>query len=406
MQSSWRLRHRVKRVVVLAHLWLGLTLGFLWALQGFTGAALVFHRDLDRAAFAPTAGASRSLDELLEEAGRAMRAQPESIGLYYPDGSILGVTFPEPRKGKRTVLVDAASGTVLGMRQRTPTSLADGNLWRWVYNLHHALLLGERGEWLLGASGIVLVITAISGVYLAWPRRGQWRAAFAARRWRSRLQKLFGWHRAVGLAAAIAVILLAVSGAIMDFGKPLRAWAEDHAGYHPPYKPKPGSLPGRLVGAERARVLALARFPDAAFTSVTLPSKRNPVYQVRLRRPGEWRKWSGTSLVVLDAGSGRILAAYDAANAPIANQIIDGAFAVHSGEIAALAGRILTAAAGLSLPLLYLTGFWAWLRKRRVRLARTAIPASVDHEFDRDQLRVCRNSGSCLCESSISKGAL
>lgn len=406
MNLSWRLRHRVKRVAVLAHLWLGLTLGLVWAVQGLTGAALVFHRDLDRAAFVPTEGASRSLDELVDAASRTVQAQPESIGLYYPDGSILGVTFPDPRKGKRTVLVDAASGTVLGMRQRTPTSLADGNLWRWVYNLHHALLLGERGEWLLGGSGIVLVMMAISGVYLAWPRRGQWRAAFAARRWRSRLQKLFGWHRAVGLAAAVALMLPAVSGAIMDFGKPLHAWAEAHAGYRPPYKPKPGVLPGGLIGAERARVLAIARFPDAAFTSVTLPSERSPVYQVRLRRPGEWRKWSGTSLVVLDAGSGRILAAYDAANAPIANQIIDGAFAVHNGEIAALLGRILTAAAGLSLPLLYLTGFWAWLRKRRVRLARTAIPASIDHQFDRDQLRVCRNSGSCLCESSISKGAL
>lgn len=406
MQLSWRLGHSVRRVAVLAHLWLGLTLGLVWALQGLTGAALVFHRDLDRAGFTPTAGASRSLDELVEAASRTIHSRPESVGLYYPDGTILGVTFPDPRQGKRTVLVDAASGAVVGMRQRTPASPAGGNLWRWVYNLHHGLLLGERGEWLLGASGIVLVITAISGVYLAWPRRGQWRTAFAARRWRSRLQKLFGWHRVVGLVAASALILLAVSGATMDFGKPLRTWAEDHAGYRPPYKPKPGVLPGGLIGAERARVMALARFPDAAFTSVTLPSERSPVYQVRLRQPGEWRKWSGTSLVTLDPGSGRILAAYDAANAPIANRIIDGAFAVHSGEIAALPGRILTVAAGLSLPLLYLTGLWAWLRKRRARLARTAISASVSHQFDRDQLRVCRNSGSCLRESSISKGAL
>lgn len=406
MQSSWRLRHRVQRVVGLAHLWIGLTLGLVWALQGLTGAALVFHRALDRAVFVPTAGAPRSLDELVEAASRTIHSRPESVGLYYPDGTILGVTFPDPRKGKHTVLVDAASGTVVGMRQRAPASPADGNLWRWVYNLHHGLLLGERGEWLLGVSGIVLVFTAISGVYLAWPARGQWRTAFAARRWRSRLQKLFGWHRTVGLVAASALILLAVSGSAMDFGKPLRDWAEDRAGYRLPYKPKPGALPGRLIGAERARELAQARFPEAAFTAVSLPSERSPVYQVRLRQPGEWRKWSGTSLVTLDPGNGRILAAYDAANAPIANQIIDGAFAVHSGEIAALPGRILTVAAGLSLPLLYLTGLWAWLRKRRAQLPRAAISASVAHQFDQDQLRVCRNSGSCLRESSKSKGAL
>lgn len=357
----------IRRTVALLHLWLGLSVGAVWALQGLTGAMLVFYRDLDRAGLAVTSGASRPLDELVAAAARGQTARSEAIGLYYPDGSILGVTFADAVQGKRTVLVEATSGRILGVRDRTPTRPIKGNFWRWVYNIHHSLLLGERGEWLLGASGLVLLTMAGSGLWLGWPRRGQWRAAFSARRWRTRVQKLFGWHRAMGLAATIALVLLAASGAMMDFGKPLRVWAERHAGYQPPFKPEPGALPQRTVGADRALAQAISVLPAASLTSISLPTPDSPVYLVRLRTPGEWRTWSGASIAVVDAANGGILATYDAAQGPLANRILDSAFPVHSGEVAGLAARVLVMLAGLSLPVLYLTGLWAWLRRRRAR---------------------------------------
>ncbi|PKB13280.1 putative iron-regulated membrane protein [Novosphingobium kunmingense] len=364
MNRPRRASPHIKRLIAVWHLWLGVSLGGLWALQGLTGAMLVFHRDLDRAGLAAVSGPPRPLDELVAVAARAMDGEPESIGHYYPDGSILGVTFGDAATDRRTVLIEAASGRILGLRERSPVSPAGGNFWRWVYHVHHSLLLGERGEWLLGLSGLLLLTMAGSGAWLGWPRRGQWRAAYSAGRWRTRVQKLFGWHRAIGLAAALALMLLAASGAMMDFGKPLRAWAERHAGYQPPYRPRPGALPERTIGADRALALALTALPDAALTSIGLPTPKSPVYLVRLRRPAERRTWSGTSLVVVDAGSGRILAAYDAASGPLANRILDSAFPVHSGEVASLPGRILVFLTGLSLPVLYLTGLWAWLRRR------------------------------------------
>ncbi|HEY6870504.1 MAG TPA: PepSY-associated TM helix domain-containing protein [Novosphingobium sp.] len=346
------------------HLWLGWVLGGVWALQGLTGAILVFHRDLDRAGLHATSGPARSLDDLVATAARAQGGRPIAIGLYYPEPSVLGVTFDRPAQGKRTVLVDAATGRPLGLRERSPASPTGENIWRWVYNVHHSLLLGQRGEWLLGASGLLLLTMAGSGVWLGWPRAGQWRAAFAARRWRTRLQKAFGWHRAVGLCAATALALSAVSGAIMDFGKPLRLWAERHAGYVSPYKPEPGPVPLRPIGADRALALATRALPAASLTSISLPTPASPVYLVRLRHSEEWRTWSGTSLVVVEAETGKILSTYDAAHGPLANRIIDSAFPLHSGELAGLPGRILVMLGGLALPVLYLTGLWAWFRRR------------------------------------------
>lgn len=356
----------MKLLTVRIHLWLGLAFGLLWSVQGLTGALLVFHRELDRPAGALVSRSAKSLDILIAAASRSKRAQPESIGLYYPDPALLGVTFADPAGGKLTVLVDSTTAEVIADRRRTPSTPANGNGWRWIYNLHHGLLLGERGEWFLGASGLVLLTMAFSGIYLGWPRRRQWRAAFAAMRWRTRLQQLFGWHRAVGLLAASALLLLSVSGALIDFGKPLRAWAEVYAGYRPPFKLAPAPVPDRLISAQQALERASAYFPGAKFVSLTMPTDKTPAYQIRMLLPGEWRSWSGTSLATIDPVSGSILDTYDASRAPLTNRILESAFAVHSGEVAGLVGRLLTFIAGLSLPLLYVTGIWAWLRKRGI----------------------------------------
>lgn len=48
-----------KRLYRNCHLWLGLILGGIWALQGLTGALLVFHREADRLLLAPAARVPR-----------------------------------------------------------------------------------------------------------------------------------------------------------------------------------------------------------------------------------------------------------------------------------------------------------------------------------------------------------
>ena len=38
----------MRKALFQLHLWLGLVVGLAWALQGLTGASLVFHREMDR----------------------------------------------------------------------------------------------------------------------------------------------------------------------------------------------------------------------------------------------------------------------------------------------------------------------------------------------------------------------
>ena len=113
-------------------------------------------------------------------------------------------------------------------------------------------------------------------------------------------------------------------------------------------------------------VRATARFPDAAFVRLTMPTPASPVYTVRLRQPAETRVWSGVTAVTIDAASGRdaphLRRRHSAAEQPPGRRRFLRSIRARS---AGLVGRLLVMLAGLSLPALYVTGIWAWWRKRQ-----------------------------------------
>lgn len=356
----------LRRFLVQAHLWLGLTLGLVWALQGLTGALLVFHREIQRAGVDAAPGAMAPIDRIVAAAAARARAPVTMLSVADGEGSVLLARTRGPGEGHE-VKIAAATARVIDDHAGM-----DG--WRTLYELHEALLLHDRGKTLIGASGLVLVSAALTGLWLGWPRRGSWRQAFAPGAWRTKRQRLYGWHRMAGLMVAAALVLVPLAGATMALGSSLRPWLARHAGYRMPPK-LAGPVPTVMVPAGVALQAARARFPEASFVRLTFPSARLPAYVVRLRQPGEVRTWSGTTSVTVDPADGRVIATYDALDAPLANRLFDAAFPVHSGEVAGLAGRILVMLAGLALPTLYVTGLLAWWRKRRIR-RRTSAPPS------------------------------
>lgn len=368
-------RGRARRLLVAAHLWLGLIVGAVWALQGLTGAALVFHREIDRWSLPAADGrAMAPIDMLLARAEAVAGAPITRIGVADARGDLLSAAYTDAGGGHRALLLDAATGDVVGNREDEPRTPLTGSASRWLYTLHEALLMGDRGETLVGASGLLLLTAAITGLWLGWPRRKAWRAAFAARRWRTAAAALFGWHRMVGLVAGLASLATIPAGAWMIFQSDLRPALARAVPFRLPYKPAPEAGPATYaVTPGQALAAARARFPDARFVRLTPPTPKSPAYAVRLRQPGEVRAWSGVTTVSIDPATGRTLDVYDPLAAPAANRVADAAFSVHNGEIARLPGRLLVFMSGLALPALWITGVLAWARKRRARIGNRGV---------------------------------
>ena len=357
----------MKRLAVTIHLWLGLTLGALWAVQGLTGAGLVFHREIERWTNPERLGGTDPMadaDALIAAAAAAGGGDVKRLGVADARGDLVVAAVNSPG-GERDVFLDAATARVVDSRIAEPSVPGNGATARFFYDLHENLLAGETGHLFIGASGLVLLSSLLLGLWIGWPR--MWRGVANWRAWRSRPQQLYGWHRLVGLAAGAALLVITPAGLAMVYSKQLRAALPGLVAFESAYKPAPlgpGHSPD-WIAAQPALDAARARFPDASFVRLTLPSAKSPVYTIRLRQPGEVRVWSGVTSVTVDARNGTILDVYDPLTAPLANRILDAAFSVHSGEIARLAGRMLVLLAGLSLPTFYVTGVWLWWAKRK-----------------------------------------
>jgi uncharacterized iron-regulated membrane protein len=136
-----------RRLFVRLHLWLGLTLGLVWALQGLTGAALVFHRELDRWGVEATAGPMAPVGRLIAAAEAHAGAPIKMLSVADAQGGVLLAAYEGADGRERTARLDAATARVLDDR-------AGHAGWRWVYALHEELLLHDRGATLIGVSGL------------------------------------------------------------------------------------------------------------------------------------------------------------------------------------------------------------------------------------------------------------
>ena len=365
----------MRRTLIKVHLWLGLTIGLLWAIQGMTGALLVFHREEDRWAVPqPNGGPPAPIDEVVAAAEQATDgawiqrlaiadAHRDLINVYYADHAAHAGHGGDPHY--RAVIVDASTAKVLGFRDVHPMTPFTGAPNQWIDMLHMALLGGRRGEIFIALSGLVLLSATALGLYIAWPPLRAWKYTFSYRRWRSKDQKLYGWHRAVGLCAGFILVVLALTGACVNLESSVESAAASFLDHRPPYKAKPLAELPATIAAGTALQIAQKNFPDAVWVRLFTPTPADPVYRIRFFQQGENRAWLGKTMVVVDAINGRVLDRYDAIRVPWSNRWIDAAFALHNGELLGLGGRILVLLTGLTLPVLYVTGIWRWVNSRR-----------------------------------------
>ena len=368
-----------KRTLLRLHVWLGITIGFFWALQGLTGAVLMFNRDGQTAWFAGhQQGPILPFDTIIARAGAATHAKVTHLETFGPDPALMYAYHDTPA-GERVAVVDGRTGAVLDVRDLEAPLPVGGSTFPWLLRLHEALLGGDTGQLVVGSSGILLLSSILVGLWNAWPQRS-WRDSFRTSLWRTPTRRLIGWHRMIGLIVVPALVVTFLCGIYLAFAPKLRPLLAEVAGYQMPFKAKPQSEAPRVaISAERAFQLARAHFPGATMVRLVLPTAKSPVYLFRLLQPDDERRWAGTSTIAIDPATGAVVNAYDSRNGPLANRFTDEIYTIHTGDLGGAPGRALMLLAGLSLPFFYVTGLTTWLwarqRKRRNRAGQAGTPA-------------------------------
>jgi len=349
----------MRPVLATLHRWLGGLVGFGLAVLGMSGAALLWKPWW--AAVAQDARAPSVAEAL------AIIAAGEKLGAGY-------VTLPSAEFGVAQAGLPEGGGAYLAH---------DGHvLARWdsvwerpetfLFDLHHHLLMGERGELISGWLGIAAIGFCITGLILWWPTRRtfQWRAVPA----RLTRPAIIRHHRDIGVVLALPILLAALTGAMMvlkPLGQtllaPLSTAREVEA-----WQAKPPA-PATTVAADWPAILTAAhsRFPDGVVRMIIWPKAPGGAATIRLRRPAEWHPNGRTTLTT--SGDGTVLMARDAPAAPLAIRAGNALYPLHSARLAgsamALPLRIIMTLAGIGLAMLGSLTVMTFWRSRSPRRA-------------------------------------
>lgn len=343
------------------HRYLSLTVAGIWLLQAATGLVLSFHRQLED----EWLGVSglRVNAEAVDTAIARVSAQYGTVEELFAGGAQPGrfdVLLQHEGERQTRVWIDGADGRILGsdlwegpLSEMEPLHLA--------YLFHNEFFSGPLGKRFVSLSGFLLLTNLVLGLWLAWPARGRWKQVLFPPKTRSQSSSAMLLHRSIGFWLAPIAIFIVLCGTLMVW----RGEIERGLGIAPP-KPevaetvKPGVI--RPAAAIRA---AQVRYPDGELAIFVMPTPERPWYLIRLTRPSELRATLGTTIVYVDAADGTVLAAWSPEEGHPVAAAVDSLYALHTGEWAGTAGRLLTFSVGLWLIAVTVYGFRLWLIRRR-----------------------------------------
>jgi uncharacterized iron-regulated membrane protein len=151
---------------------------------------------------------------LIEDAERPCLASPmtfpskqELRRLWFTVHKWLGLTLALP------VLLIFLSGSLLVVKNWLGASTAEGPM-RVVHVLHGSLLLGRPGARTAGGVAFLLLLSALSGLWLWWPMKGP---LLRATRWQRTPSTNANIHHQAGYWLALPLVILAVTGASISF---------------------------------------------------------------------------------------------------------------------------------------------------------------------------------------------
>ncbi len=373
------MKRKTRQLWLGIHRWLGLTVGLVFVLIGLTGSALVFDHAIDEwlnpdLLLTQNEGTPASLQTIIASAESTFSGQALSVSKPRVPQGVYEVWF---RVGEEQdpkfcqVLVDPYTAEVKGQR------VWGEYLMTWIYRLHFRLMAGEIGAILVGAIGVLILLSLASGIYLWWPLwKHSFRAAFSVRSGK----RVYDVHKTTGIVSCLLLGMLAFTGTYMEFPnafqkllKPISAVSE-----HPEGLRSTGGEFQQPLTPDQAVAAAKKHFPEAKFDHLHPPEGKDGVYEVAFRQPGEVQLSFGRSQVFLDQYSGEALVIRSPAGFTAADAFIAWQFPLHNGEAFGLFGRWLVFVSGTLPAILFVSGLLVYRRRsgKRKALSSTANAAS------------------------------
>lgn len=373
------------------HRWLGIALAVLLVPISLSGAALVWHDELDAlvhpARYAVT-GPSVGLP-LATYVANATVALPDGMrpaAVRFPADEgrpllVMARGAPRAEGGPpriSNVYFDPPTGRVLDVVDFRSSLVG------FLHRFHENLTIPEySGRAIVGWAGVAMLILSLSGIWLWWPRQGRARLGL---RWRRSAQTSSNLHHLFGFWISIPLAVVSLTGIYLGFPQNARSVMSSIAPMNP-QQPRPGFGPvardARLT-PDTALAAAQTAQPGAKPVVVFLPTggagsdargrgrdaanagnagDAGPVWRVQMREPDD----GDLIMLTINDRTGDVVRA----PAPLSgDRAALWIRRIHDGGRGGPVWQVLVFLTGVLPPVFVVTGIMMWLRGRRVRRVR------------------------------------
>lgn len=385
--SSPRLSPRARRGLTLLHRVVSLVLGLHVALLCLTGSILVYGEDIDTF-LNPGWRATKSSSPVvpIEEAIATYYKNRPGVAIdrvYAPQGALETYrvrTYPVSQQ--REGFIDPHTGAFLGERFR------DSFFIRQLGHFHISLLKVKYGRNLNGLTAAFGLWIILSGMLLWWPGTwGQLRNRLTVA-WKSSVRKrVTSLHNAVGAWSSLILVFALSSGFLWAF-EDLTNSALTAIGGAPRFEERPKVKPTGKPYMSDAQILAMAetRSPGTHLVKYLLPSDKNKIAEVH-REWADNDTYGNKYVLYVDAETGQIVAEHDTRGGSFGTWISKWIRPFHRGLWGGNISRFLYFLAGLAPMVLFVTGIWKVVLRRRgqaeLEERRTLTPV-LDQEEERE----------------------
>jgi uncharacterized iron-regulated membrane protein len=352
------------RAFLVFHRWLALAAGILVIVVAATGAAVVFEGPIGRAtALRVQRGAAPlSLDTLAARAkaiagGASIRMVTMGDVPEAPYGFLIG----EPPRFRQVVL-DPYTGAVVAPRGPSTLQAMAQRLHRW----HVGLTGGTIGKALVSIATLASLVLALSGLVLWW-REKVWRVNTSAS-WK---RVNFDLHHALGLFAAVAILIMTTTGVWMLYAQTITPLVLklDRTPPAPPPRAAPHGPDAISVSFDSTARMARAAIAGAALMNMQL--QPDGVARIQMKYPEDHTP-AGRSYVYVDRFAGAVLRVESTREAELGTRLIKLQRALHTGDVLGVPTQVLWFLSSLVLASQGVTGVLMWWNGRAARRAEAA----------------------------------
>jgi uncharacterized iron-regulated membrane protein len=347
---------RFGKSVYKIHKWSGLIAGVFIFILGISGSILVFHDEIEKTDDRPYLTVDNNLPVDIDSAYKTIRSAFKNWEIrleYFSDNPKETLIFGLRRPAERlTVFVHPANGKILESIDSEKSFI------KWVLKLHYSLHAEAIGKTIVFIAGCTFLISLITGLIIyrkAFLDILLFRIKFKPKHRRSFSSSI---HRYVGVWAVLLNLIIVISGLLISFDVMTNGFAIKKNDL-PESQKINGSLQNILTSVKQ-------KYPEFEANYIRFPKSENAPLILLGSIKGEPFYYSRTgNAISIDPKTGELIDFKISQQSSPKVKLTSISKAIHFVEFDNIFIKLIFCLAGLSIPLLSITGFLLWKFKKK-----------------------------------------